>query len=111
MIKLFIIIAALMIFVVGAITAPTPIPIGVPLMALSLFMLISVSNTARRAVKRARYRWERLDGWIIWLEDRAKGKVGDTLKNTRPRRRKPGPRPPKTGSGDNRSDDNANGNA
>ncbi|WP_404405788.1 hypothetical protein [Pelagibacterium halotolerans] len=79
---------ALVLLIVGAIVAPTPIPFGVPMMALALFILIGTSKTALRLVRRARRRWDWLDDALTVLEQKSKGAVARTFKRSRPTRLK-----------------------
>ena len=75
----------LIVFVIGLIIAPTPIPFGVPLMALSVFLLIATNRSAARHVARLRRRIGWLNRAFVFIEDRAGPKIGRTLKRTRPR--------------------------
>lgn len=75
----------LIVFVIGLILAPTPIPIGVPLMALSVFLLIATNRSAARNVVRLRKRFGWLNRAFVFIEDRAGPRIGRTLKRTRPR--------------------------
>lgn len=86
--KFAIIAVAVVCLIVGAITAPMPIPTGVPLMAFGIVLLVGVSTTARRVVRRGRARSHRLDGAIVWIEDRAHRNMSTMLKRTRPLARK-----------------------
>jgi hypothetical protein len=86
--KLFIISIATVCLVVGAITAPMPIPTGVPLIALGIVLLVGVSATARRFVRRGRARWHKVDHAIVWIEDRAHRNMSTMLRRTRPLARK-----------------------
>jgi hypothetical protein len=74
----------LVLFVVGLVLAPTPIPLGIPIMALSLFALIATNPHAARLVQGLRGRFARLDKAIRFIEDRAGRRIGDTLRRTRP---------------------------
>lgn len=75
---------ALVLLVVGATLAPTPIPFGLPMIALALFILIGTSKTALRLVRRARRRWDWLDNALTALESKSKGAVARTFKRSRP---------------------------
>lgn len=75
----------LIVFVIGLIIAPTPIPFGVPLMALSVFLLIATNRSAARLVARLRKRISWLNRAFCFIEDRAGPRIGRTLKRTRPR--------------------------
>jgi len=75
-----------LLFVIGLILAPTPIPLGVPLMALSVFLLIATNRHAARMIARLRRRLGWLNRAFMFIEDRAGEKIGRTLRRTRPRR-------------------------
>ena len=74
-----------LLFVVGLILAPTPIPLGVPIMALSVFLLIATNRHAARQVARLRKRMGWLNRAFMFIEDRAGPRIGRTLRRTRPR--------------------------
>ena len=74
--------------VVGAITAPTPLPTGVPLIALGIVLLVSVSATARDFVRKARQRYDTLDRGLVFVETRTGRNMATMLKRTRPLSRK-----------------------
>ncbi len=71
-------------FVTGLVLAPTPIPFGVPLMALSIFLLIATNPHAARMVQsmRRQYRW--IHRAMQFVEDRAPSRVGKVLRSTHP---------------------------
>ncbi|GHA30168.1 hypothetical protein GCM10007989_27330 [Devosia pacifica] len=73
-------------FLVGLILAPTPIPIGLPVMALALVLLISTNPQAANQLLLWRRRWPRLDAAFRAIEDRAGPRLGATLRRTRPPR-------------------------
>ena len=77
---------ALVLLVVGAILAPTPIPVGVPMMALAIFLLLGSSKFALRSVRRLRRRWKGLDRALTHLETRTAGTIARTFKRSRPHR-------------------------
>lgn len=79
---------AIVCLVVGFITAPTPLPTGVPLIALGLVILVTISATARHYVKRARARSRHVDRGLALLETRAGRNMAIMLKRTRPLARK-----------------------
>lgn len=74
----------LLTFAVGAILAPTPLPVGVPIMAASLFLLIATNPQAARVVLRLRCRHGWIDRGMRFVEDRVHGRFGDVLRRTRP---------------------------
>lgn len=71
-------------FAVGLVLAPTPIPFGVPLMALAVFLLIATNPHAARIVQalRRRHRW--IDRAMGFVEQRAPARIADVLRSTRP---------------------------
>ncbi len=73
-----------LLFVIGLVLAPTPIPFGIPIMALSLFALIATNQHAARLVLALRGRFTMLDKGMRFVEDRAGGRIGETLRRTRP---------------------------
>ena len=83
----FIGIASVCLFV-GLLTVWTPLPTGVPLIAIGIVILVSVSTTARRYLRNARSRWGRLDRGLAFVETRAGRNVATMLKRTRPLARK-----------------------
>ncbi|MCD7059328.1 hypothetical protein [Pelagibacterium xiamenense] len=83
---------ALVLLIVGAILAPTPIPFGIPMVALALFILIGTSKTALRLVRRTRRRWDWLDDALAALEQKSEGTVARTFKRSRPTRHKRKPK-------------------
>lgn len=74
--------------IVGLITAPTPLPTGVPLLAVGIVIFVSISATARRLLKKARLRSRHLDRGIAFVETRAHRNMSTMLKRTRPLARK-----------------------
>lgn len=80
---------AVVCLVVGLITVWTPIPSGVPLIAVGIFLLLTVSPRAKRILRGLRTRYGRLDRAVEWVEVRAHRSMATTLKRTRPRRFKP----------------------
>lgn len=72
-------------FAVGLVLAPTPIPFGVPLMALSIFLLIATNPQAARRVQvlRGRHRW--IHRAMDFVEQRAPERIAAVLRSTRPR--------------------------
>lgn len=80
---------ALVCLIVGFVTVWTPIPTGVPLIALGIFLLLTVSPRAKRTLRGLRTRYGRVDRVVEWVEVRAHRSMATTLKRTRPRRFKP----------------------
>ena len=76
-------------FLVGLVLAPTPIPLGIPIMAVAVFLLIATNPHAAQLVLRLRARFARIDWCLRFVEERVSGKIGDTLRRTRPPERLP----------------------
>jgi len=93
--KLVVIAIAVVCIVLGLLTVWTPLPTGVPLLAIGTFLLVSVSPTARRLMHRWRRRSERVDRALAWVEARAHRKVATPLRRTRPLERKKPPKLPR----------------
>jgi hypothetical protein len=74
--------------VIGLLTVWTPLPTGIPLLAIGVVSLVTVSATARRLVKRARLHSGALDRGIVFVESRAHRNMSTMLKRTRPLKRK-----------------------
>ena len=70
--------------IAGFATIWLPIPTGVPLLALGIFLLIAYSPSGRSWIRRARKVWPFLDDKMAWVEDRAGKSIGRVLKTTRP---------------------------
>lgn len=75
---------AVLSLLVGAITLPTPLPFGAPLMVLGLAILVMTSSTVRGRLKTLRYRFSRLDTLIRYAEPRLGRRLGIALRRTRP---------------------------
>ena len=86
--KAVLIVVGLVCLVVGIITAPTPLPTGVPLIALSLVILVGVSPTARRVVRAARNHFDWFHHGLAFVEARAARRLSTPLRRTRPLRRR-----------------------
>jgi hypothetical protein len=74
----------IVLFVIGLILAPTPIPFGVPLMALALFLLIATNPHAARIVQsmRGQHRW--IHRAMHFVEQRAPSRISEVLRSTHP---------------------------
>ena len=68
----------------GAITLPTPLPFGAPLIGLGLAILVATSSTARRWLRAVRRRSERFDALVRLAEPRLGRRLGVHLRRTRP---------------------------
>ncbi|MCT8970251.1 hypothetical protein [Microbaculum marinisediminis] len=75
---------AILALIAGAITVPTPLPTGAPLMALGLALLVATSSTARRWLRSVRRRSNHLDRLIRIAEPRFGRRLGVALRRTRP---------------------------
>ncbi|MCV6546193.1 MAG: hypothetical protein OIF56_02745 [Cohaesibacter sp.] len=75
---------ALFCLVGGLITIWLPIPTGLPLLALGLFLLIAYSSASRKWIRRLRKVWPFVDHQMVWIEGRVGKSVGRVLKTTRP---------------------------
>ncbi len=79
---------AVVCLIAGLLTVWTPLPTGVPLLAVGIVILVSVSATARRFVRKARERSARLDRSVAFVETRAHRNMSTMLRRTRPLARK-----------------------
>ncbi len=73
--------------VLGLLTVWTPLPTGIPLIALSMVILVGASRTARRLVRGARDRFDWFHYGVAFVEERANRNMATRLKRTRPLRR------------------------
>jgi len=88
--------AAVLALVVGAIALPTPLPLGAPLIAVGLAILIATSSTMRGRVRGLRHRSPRLDALMAGIEPLLGRRLGTALRRTRPLRTRPLPVRPRT---------------
>jgi hypothetical protein len=79
---------AVVCLVAGLLTVWTPLPTGVPLIALGLFLLLTVSPRAKRVLRGVRANHHRVDRGLEWIEARAHRSMAVTLRRTRPYRHK-----------------------
>ena len=86
--KLILVGLAFVCLLVGFVTVWTPLPTGVPLLAIGIVILVSVSPTARRLMRRGRMKSDRLDRSVAFVETRAHRSMSTMLKRTRPLARK-----------------------
>jgi len=70
--------------IVGAITMPTPLPFGAPLIALGLAILVSTSSTVRGWMRTVRRRSERFDALVRRMEPHLGRRLGVMMRRTRP---------------------------
>jgi hypothetical protein len=80
------ILLAIAFLIIGLAFSLTPIPLGAPLTALALVMLIGSSRFAARSLVVARMRVQLLDRMIAWLESHSGTRIGRILRRTRPQR-------------------------
>lgn len=74
--------------VLGAITAPTPIPIGYALILFGLAILVHESRFVRRGVRRLRARYPRAEVWLLRAKQYAPGFARRVIDLTDPRPRR-----------------------
>ena len=84
MVRLFLIIVAIVLIVVGAIVFPMPIPLGLIMMVLGLALLITQSPFVAGRVRAFRARHARTDQAIRKVENVLPAKLRDALKRTDP---------------------------
>jgi hypothetical protein len=78
----------LLALLIGLLTVWTPLPTGVPLIALSIVILVGVSPTARRLVRFGRDRFDWFHYGLAFVENRTARNMATPLKRTRPLRRR-----------------------
>ncbi|UOM33328.1 hypothetical protein [Acuticoccus sp. I52.16.1] len=86
--KTALVVLGIVCLVVGAITAPTPLPTGVPLLAIGIVLLVTISATARLYVRRLRAASAPVDRGFAFVETRTARPMSIVLKRTRPLARK-----------------------
>ncbi|RAH99543.1 hypothetical protein DLJ53_23840 [Acuticoccus sediminis] len=86
--KTALIVVGIACLVIGAITAPTPLPTGVPLLAIGIVLLVTISATARVYVRRLRAYSGPVDRGFAFVETRAARPMSTVLRRTRPLARK-----------------------
>ncbi|MEE2565049.1 hypothetical protein [Hyphobacterium marinum] len=69
----------------GAVIAVTPIPLGLPVMAMGLVVLTSCSPACRRTAAGIRRRLRLLDAALVRLEDHAPRAFARLLRQSNPR--------------------------
>ncbi len=92
MLRIVVVPFALVLLLAGAIITPTPLPFGIPMMAVAIFLLIGSSKLALRLVRRLRRHWGWLDNLLSMFEERTAGSVARTFRRSRPRRKPAIPR-------------------
>lgn len=83
--KTIIKITGLFLTVLGFTIFVLPLPLGIPVMALGLVMLISTSKTARRTVRLIRLRFNLVDRFLTMVETHVPGHTRSVLRKTRRR--------------------------
>ncbi len=71
---------------VGLVIFVLPIPMGIPMIATGLVILITTSRTARRMLRWARMHSRHVDGGFTYLETRVPARLSAILRKTRFRR-------------------------
>lgn len=87
MLRVLTIIAAITIFVIGVITFPLPIPIGLILMGIGIAMLIGASKVTRVMIKKLRRRYPRFDQIMCKAQALAPNMVSKLLHRTDPHKK------------------------
>jgi len=75
---------AILALVAGAITLPTPLPLGAPLIAVGLATLVATSSTIRGWLRVLRRKSGRLDRFLASVEPRLGRRLGVALRWTQP---------------------------
>lgn len=70
MIRLIVSIFAMVLLIIGVVALISPIPIGVIIIAISLSILVCVSDTAKRVLKKVRTRYHKINLRLHKLEAR-----------------------------------------
>lgn len=78
-------VAGLVLTIVGLIIFALPLPLGIPLTAVGLMMLISTSKTARRFMRYLRIRSSLADRMFTLVETKVPGPTRNVLRKTRRR--------------------------
>jgi len=86
--KLILMTFATVCIVLGLLTVWTPIPTGLPLLALGIVVAVSVSTTARRLLRSVRARSASIDRGLVFVETRTHRNMATMLRRTRPLGRK-----------------------
>jgi hypothetical protein len=81
-----VIVLAIACLIIGLAFSLTPIPLGTPLVALALVILIARNRLAARSLVIARMRVGLFDRMIGWLESHSGTRIGRILRRTRPQR-------------------------
>ena len=79
--KVILTIFALILILVGLVTAITPIPFGLPLVLIGFLMLATISPATLRFIRR---RWGWLDRRLRWLQKKLPKSMTRSLKRSDP---------------------------
>lgn len=70
----------------GVIAAISPLPLGVPLIVVGLFMIAGANPAFRPVIRRARRRWAWFDRVVRWAAPKATASVRTVIEETDPHR-------------------------
>ena len=84
--NMIVVLLAIACLIIGLAFSLTPIPLGTPLVALALVVLIATNRFAARWMVIARMRIGIVDRMMAWLEDHSGPRIGRILRRTRPQR-------------------------
>lgn len=85
MLRIFLQILASLLLLGGILFIWTPIPLGAIMIASGFTILIGTNRRFARLIRSTRKRLGFFNRWIMFLEERMKGRIGRTLKMTRPK--------------------------
>ncbi len=77
-------VVSIILIVAGFLFWLTPVPGGLPSMALGIALLIYSSDRAARIITAWRNSHDRFNRAFTWIENSAPSRLGDTLRRTRP---------------------------
>lgn len=75
---------AIVLILVGLVMFPLPIPLGAPMVALGIVILITHSRNSARFMTMLRVSYPRFNGVIKMLENKAPRTISRSLRRTRP---------------------------
>ena len=79
-------IVALILLPVGLAFVMTPIPLGLPIFVVAVFLLLVSNRKAVGMIITGRRRVPLLDRWLEWVERAGGNRFGRILRKTRPKR-------------------------
>ena len=79
-------IVALVLLPIGLAFSITPIPLGLPIFVVAVFLLLVSNRQAVRMMISGRQRVPLLDRWLEWVERAGGSRFGRILRKTRPKR-------------------------